>query len=192
MKTNFKNKPIRKVFFTLSALYVFIFAAPMQAESGVCHDLLNFSADKLGSSETVDFCDQFAGKTLLVVNTASQCGFTPQFKQLESLHKQMGNSLAIVGFPSDDFKQEHDDADKVAEVCYKNYGVSFTMLAVSSVKGGSANDLHKRLIAKTGQEPSWNFNKYLVSADGTRVQHLASNVIGAPLQQAILDIQAAD
>ncbi len=150
-----------------------------------CPELLNFTADRLGSSESVDFCQTFAGKKLLVVNTASQCGFTPQFKQLESLYKAMGDELAIVGFPSNDFNQEYAKAEKTAEVCYKNYGVSFTMLASSSVKGEAANTFYKNLIEATGKEPGWNFNKYLVSADGKRIQHFGSNVIGEALIEAI-------
>jgi len=140
-----------------------------------CHELLNFSATKLRSDAQINFCEAFSGKALLVVNTASQCGFTPRFKGLEALHKKYGDKLAVVGFPSDDFNQEYDDSEKVADVCYVNYGVSFTMLEPSSVKGESANSVFKNLAAKTGQEPAWNFTKYLVSADGKTVKHFASS-----------------
>jgi glutathione peroxidase len=150
--------------------------AEQTADKKGCHDLLNFSASKLRSSEQIDFCEQFAGKTLLVVNTASQCGYTPQFKQLESLHKQYGEQLAVVGFPSNDFNQEHQDTDKISEVCYINYGVTFTMLEPSQVKGPNANLLFKSLAQRTGEQPGWNFNKYLVSADGQSVQHFRSSV----------------
>lgn len=141
-----------------------------------CHELLNYSATKLRSAEKVEFCQQFSGKALLVVNTASQCGFTPQFKDLEKLHQEYGDKLAIIGFPSNDFKQEHSDSEKVADVCYINYGVTFTMLEPSSVRGESANKVFKMLSQKTGEQPSWNFNKYLVSADGKTAKHFASNV----------------
>ena len=163
-----------------SSLLLLLTAGQSLAESSTgkqaCHDLLNFSASKLRSSEQINFCEQFAGKTLLVVNTASQCGYTPQFKQLESLHKQYGEQLAVVGFPSNDFNQEHQDTDKISEVCYINYGVTFTMLEPSQVKGPDANPLFKSLAQRSGKQPDWNFNKYLVSADGQSVQHFRSSV----------------
>lgn len=141
-----------------------------------CHELLNFSANKLRSSEKINFCERFYGKALLVVNTASQCGFTPQFKGLEKLHKAYGDRLAIVGFPSNDFRQEHTDTKKVANVCYLNYGVTFTMLEPSSVKGESANKVFKSLSERTDEQPNWNFNKYLISADGKTTKHFSSGV----------------
>lgn len=141
-----------------------------------CHKYLDFQATKLRSSEQVDFCQEFKGKALLVVNTASKCGFTPQFKGLEKLHQQYGDKLAIVGFPSHDFRQEYKDSEKVAEICYINYGVTFTMLETSKVKGQNANVLFQRLSKTTGAEPSWNFSKYLVSTDGKNVKHFASHV----------------
>lgn len=141
-----------------------------------CHDLLDFTATKLRSSEAIDFCQQFADKALLVVNTASQCGFTRQFKDLEKLHKKYSDRLAIIGFPSNDFRQEYADSEKIGDVCYVNYGVTFTMLEPSNVKGEAANTLFKKLAKRTGQQPAWNFNKYLISADGSAVRHFASKV----------------
>jgi len=141
-----------------------------------CHELLKFTATKLRSSQQVDFCKEFSGKAMLVVNTASQCGFTPQFRSLEKLHQQYGRHLAIIGVPSDDFKQEYADDNKVAEVCYLNYGVTFMMLEPDHVTGSKANALFKVLAERTGAWPSWNFNKYLISADGTVVTHYKSSV----------------
>ena len=82
----------------------------------------------------------------------------------------------MVGFPSNDFNQEHQDTDKISEVCYINYGVTFTMLEPSQVKGPDANPLFKSLAQRSGEQPDWNFNKYLVSPDGKSVQHFRSSV----------------
>ena len=159
--------------FTYSSL---VFFSLQTFANDACHELLDFSAVKLRSSEQINFCEQFQGKALLVVNTASQCGFTHQFKSLEKVHQRYADKLAIVGFPSDDFKQEYSDSKKVADVCYINYGVTFTMLEPSKVTGESANKLFQQLRAKTGQSPKWNFNKYLVSLDGSSVKHFSSSV----------------
>jgi len=140
-----------------------------------CGDILNHAMPQLRSKETVDLCEAYAGKTLLIVNTASKCGFTPQFKGLQALYeKYKDKGLVVLGFPSDDFMQEHNDAEKTAEVCYINYGVKFPMFAVSPVRGDDVNPVFKALIAKTGEKPSWNFNKYLVSADEKTVKHFGS------------------
>lgn len=167
----------------ISFFIVGLGAVPLNL-AAICHDLLDFEASKLRSSETIDFCDTFEGKTLLVVNTASQCGFTPQFKGLEALHKKYGEQLAIIGFPSDDFNQEYSDSEKIGDVCYVNYGVTFTMLEPSSVKGEGANQVFKYLAERTGQQPTWNFNKYLISADGNEFEYFPSNV--APDDEALI------
>jgi glutathione peroxidase len=123
-----------------------------------------------------DFRKAFAGKPMLIVNTASHCGFTPQFKGLEAVYeKYKDRGLAVVGFSSDDFNQEAKDEAEAADTCYINYGVTFTMLAPQHVKGAEANAVFKELARQT-QEPKWNFNKYLVTADGKVLQYFDSRV----------------
>ena len=157
--------------------------------SAECSGLLNYKTNKLRSSEKLNFCNEFDNKVLLVINTASRCGFTPQFKQLEALYqKYKDQGLAIVGFPSNDFSQEYDDQESTATVCYINYGVTFNMVATSAVSGDAANRFFKSLIAKSETPPDWNFNKYLVSRDTHSVEHFGPRVkpLDSELEQRII------
>ncbi|MGI0119538.1 glutathione peroxidase [Zooshikella sp. RANM57] len=141
-----------------------------------CPDYLNITLRKLHSQDSINLCKVTAGKPVLIVNTASHCGFTPQFKALEALHKQYKDKgLVILGFPSNDFNQEANDEAKTAKVCYVNYGVTFTMFSPTPVTGNQANTVFKYLASKS-QAPKWNFYKYLVSADGTKVKSFASAI----------------
>jgi len=129
---------------------------------------------KLHSTENINLCQLVKNKVTLVVNTASHCGFTSQFKGLEALYKQYKDKgLVVVGFASDDFKQEDDDESKAAGICFVNFGVTFTMLAPTHVRGDDANTLFKYLNTESGA-PKWNFNKYLVGKDGSVIQHFGS------------------
>tara|TARA_R110000823_G_scaffold47903_4_gene121783 strand:- start:764 stop:1315 length:552 start_codon:yes stop_codon:yes gene_type:complete len=140
-----------------------------------CPEYLNQELRKLHSSDTVNLCDIARGKPLLVVNTASHCGFTPQFKGLEALYQQYREKgLQVVGFASDDFRQAAKDEATAATVCYVNYGVTFTMFAPTAVKGPSANPVFAELGQQT-EPPGWNFNKYVVDASGRVVAHFGSS-----------------
>ncbi len=141
-----------------------------------CPAFLNQEYRKLHSSDSVNLCTLVAGKPMLLVNTASHCGFTPQFKGLEEAYeKYKARGLVVVGFSSDDFNQEAKDEAEAATMCFINYGVKFTMLAPQHVKGTEANTVFKELARQT-QEPQWNFNKYLVTADGRVAQYFDSQV----------------
>lgn len=163
---------------------IFLGASAFAAD---CPGYLNQDLRKLRSAETVNICKAYAGKPLLIVNTASHCGFTPQFKGLEALYeKYQDRGLVVLGFPSNDFNQEAKEETETAEVCYINYGVKFTMFSPMSVKGPEASPIFKEL-AKQTTAPAWNFNKYLVKPDGTVVKYFDSKVTpdSAELNQAI-------
>jgi glutathione peroxidase len=133
----------------------------------------------------------YRGKVALVVNTASECGFTPQYAGLEKLYEQYsGKPFVILGFPSNDFgAQEPGSAEQIASFCQKNYGVQFPMFEKVATKGAAQSPVYKELTAKHG-EPKWNFHKYLVGKDGTVLQAFPSKV--APdSQELLLAIDAA-
>lgn len=117
--------------------------------------------------KTIDF-SAYKGKTLLIVNTASECGYTPQYAELQKLHEAFGDKVVILGFPANNFGgQEPGSNTEIASFCKKNYGVTFQMFEKISVKGQDQHPLYAFLKEKTGQEPGWNFSKYLVKPDGT-------------------------
>ena len=158
-----------------------------------CPAFLDHEFHKLHSTERVNLCKAFGGKPLLIVNTASHCGYTPQFKGLEALHeKYRDRGLVVIGFPSDDFQQEAKDEAETAQVCFMNYGVTFTMLSPLPVKGATANPVFREL-ARQAREPQWNFNKYLVKPDGTVANYFDSEVTpeSATLNTAVEHVLAA-
>lgn len=123
----------------------------------------------------IDF-SKYKGKNLLIVNVASKCGYTPQYADLQELHEKYGNKITILGFPANNFGgQEPGTNLQIADFCQANYGVTFQMFEKISVKGGDQHPLYKFLEEKTGKQPSWNFCKYLVKADGT-IKFYASGV----------------
>lgn len=149
----------------------------MPAAASECPAVLQHEMPKLRSKDSVDLCQTFQGKALVVVNTASHCGFTPQFKGLEALYQRYkGDGLEVLGVPSDDFFQESDDEAETAEVCYVNYGVTFTMTQTQAVRGRDATPLFRELAEQAGQAPRWNFYKYVVDRQGRVVAHFSSKV----------------
>lgn len=132
----------------------------------------------------VDF-NQFKGKHVLIVNTASKCGFTPQYSDLEQLHSKHGQNVAVLGFPSNNFLwQEPGTAEEIESFCQKNYGVTFPMLEKISVKGKDAHPIYQWLEAKTGRIPTWNFCKYLIDKNGIMVKFYPSKI--SPLDADII------
>ena len=145
------------------------------AGAAACPDLLSHSFKSL-QGKTVNLCE-FASRPILVVNTASRCGYTPQFEKLEAMNRRYGKrGLVVIGFPSNDFNQELATNEEIAKFCKLTYFVEFPMIAKGSVTGARANDFYKQLAAASGEAPRWNFHKYLIASDGRTVYSFRSEV----------------
>lgn len=158
-----------------AALTLGLAAAPAFADDKVaCPAYLDHDLPKLHSKDTVNLCDLAAGKPMLVVNTASFCGFTGQFKGLEALHERYGKQgLVVVGFASDDFNQEAKTEEEAATICFKNFGVTFTMIAPGPVTGAHATPMFAH-INQQAKAPRWNFTKYLLNEKGEVIERFGS------------------
>lgn len=143
-----------------------------------CAPSLDFSFRPLAGKVAVKLCEKHADEVLLVVNTASKCGYTPQYEGLEALHASYaGKGFSVIGFPSNEFGgQEPGTEEQIQEFCTLTYGVKFPMYEKTSVKGSGANPFYQGLIKATGSTPGWNFHKYLVAADGTILKAYPSGV----------------
>jgi len=146
-------------------------------DAETCPPVLNHTFNSLQTGKTESLC-QFRGKVLLIVNTASYCGYTHQFEGLEALYRKYKTSgLVVLGFPSNDFGGQEPGTNKeIAEFCRLTYGVEFPMFEKASVKSVSTNPLFAELGARTGQSPQWNFHKYLIDRDGKRVSSFGTRV----------------
>ena len=143
--------------------------APAAAAPKTCPALLQQDVLRLQDEKPQSLC-QYAGKVVVVVNTASFCGFTPQYKGLEALYsKYQARGLVVLGFPSNDFSQETGSNKEIADFCENTFGVKFPMFTKTRVTGQDASPLFRQLAASTGTAPRWNFYKYIVSRDGTAV-----------------------
>lgn len=152
----------------LIALWITVTGLPLLsigAESS-CPGLLDHKFAKL-TDESVSLC-QFRGNVLLIVNTASECGYTPQYDGLEKIYRRYRDKgFIVLGFPSNEFGGQEPGTNKeIAQFCQVNYGITFPVFAKSSVVGPKANGLYKELASKTGKPPRWNFHKYLVDRSG--------------------------
>jgi glutathione peroxidase len=171
-------KPIRLV------LAVLALALPGAAAAAECPPLLNHRFESL-QGQPVNLCD-YADRTILVVNTASKCGYTPQFEKLEGMYrKYRDRGLLVIGFPSNDFNQELATNQEIAQFCKLTYAVDFPMISKGSVTGENAVPFYRQLKAATGQAPGWNFHKYLITPGakqvysfGTRVEPDAPEILG--------------
>jgi glutathione peroxidase len=142
--------------------------------TGSCPAILNQNVLRLQDEKPQNLC-QYSGRVVLIVNTASYCGFTPQYKGLEALYdKYKADGLVVLGFPSNDFSQEPDSNQQIADFCENTFGVKFPMFTKTAVKGENASKLFKELSAATKTTPKWNFYKYLISRDGQKIKSFSS------------------
>ena len=160
-------------------LFIHLFFAPAPAAS-VPKSIYDFKMEGLSGGK-IDFA-KYKGKKILIVNTASKCGFTPQYAALESLYKKYSGKMVIIGFPANNFgSQEPGTNGEIEEFCTKNYGVTFPMAAKISVKGDDMAPLYHWLTEKKynglrDSEVKWNFQKYLLNEKGELVEVFMSNV----------------
>jgi len=146
------------------------------ASAAPCSALLDHTVSDI-AGDKASLC-RYAGKVVLVVNTASYCGYTPQYKGLQSLNEKYGGrGLVILGFPSNDFgQQEPGSNQEIAEFCDRTYAVKFPMFSKTAVKEAGGSEVFDALAKATGERPKWNFHKYLIARDGTTVASFPSKV----------------
>ena len=146
---------------------------PSAAETAAKGSVYDFTVAALDNKPVA--LKQYAGKKLLIVNTASECGYTRQYKGLQELAKARAGKLVVIGFPCNQFGgQEPGTAQEIATFCEKNYGVTFPLMAKIQVKGADAAPLYQYLKTATGEEPGWNFCKYLIDEKGHVVKFYSS------------------
>lgn len=184
-KTDDEGSRLYGVLFALAVLMLLVVMIsanrPAYASDGSqkgCSPLLNIEKRYLDSEQAVRLCDAFAGKVILVVNTASKCAFTPQYEGLEALyakHKDAG--LVVVGFPSNDFGGQEPGTEKtIKEFCRLTYAVEFPMFEKTHARKDVADPLYQRLGEAANEWPRWNFHKYLIDRDGRLIGSFPSHV----------------
>ncbi len=188
--TSSARRPAMNILFRLfqtAALGALVLTAPAALASdgaATCPATLQHTYLRLQDEKPQSLC-QYSGKVVLVVNTASFCGFTGQYKGLEELYSRYKDKgLVVLGFPSNDFSQETGSNQQIAEFCENTFGVKFPMFAKSSVKGPEASPLFRQLAQLSGTAPRWNFHKYLLGRDGKLVDQYSS--LTAPDSKGLL------
>mgnify|MGYP000846232370 CR=1 FL=1 len=170
-------RSLRRSVYAAAALLL-VAAGTVAAAPATAPDLLDVSYRPLAGKTPVNLKQRYHGQVLLVVNTASKCGFTPQYEGLEALQQRLSpRGFAVLGFPSNDFKgQEPGSEAQIQEFCTLTYGVKFPMFEKVQVTGAQATPLYQRLTAASGVAPGWNFHKYLIGRDGRLVAQFSSRV----------------
>jgi glutathione peroxidase len=184
-----KNSMYLKIFFVASLAFAsqLIHAVDVVPNNAKCPALLNFKMPRLQDDKQQDLC-QYAGRVVLVVNTASYCGYTEQYRGLEALNeKYRKKGVAVLGFPSNDFgSQEPKDNKAIADFCTNTFGVQFPMFAKSQVirtASSNASPFYEALSKAAKSQPQWNFHKYLIGKNGQIIASFPSEV--SPLDARI-------
>lgn len=148
------------------------------ADDADCPPALAFEKRTLAGDEVVNLCERYLGKVVLVVNTASKCGFTYQYEGLEALYdRYRERGLVVLGFPSNDFGgQEPGGESQIREFCRSTYGIQFPMFEKTHAGKSNADPLYRTLAELAGEYPGWNFHKYLIDREGMLVKSFATTV----------------
>lgn len=158
--------------------FLLVLASPAAPAADACPPALAFDKRTLAGEETVNLCERYLGRVVLVVNTASKCGFTYQYEGLESLYERYRErGLVVLGFPSNDFAgQEPGSEEQIAEFCRSTYGVRFPMFEKTRAAEADADPFYRVLAGLAGEYPGWNFHKYLLDRDGNLVRSFPTRV----------------
>lgn len=167
-----------RILLQLTSAALLAIAASTANADAPCPETLNFSVKELGTDNVVNLCEKYRGQVVLVVNTASKCGFTPQYEGLEALYSRYRErGLAVLGFPSNDFgSQEPGNEAQIKDFCKMTYGVKFPMFQKMTVRADNAAPLYQTLGRLAQQFPEWNFHKYLIDRNGKLVASFPSNL----------------
>jgi len=184
-------KNILIIFATIFAIFTTVFCVSIysaEPASSKCPSTLNFSKRTLAGDQTFNLCAAYLGKVIVVVNTASKCGYTYQYEGLETLYrKYKDRGLVVVGFPSNDFGgQEPGTENQIQSFCRLTYGVEFPMFEKTHAAKANANPLYKTLGELAGEYPAWNFHKYILDRNGRLVASFNSRV--EPLSRQLINI----
>lgn len=173
---------VNRILFSFLAIFI---STELYAKE--CSPLLDFNVRTLNDKTIVNLCEQYQGKVILVVNTASRCAYTDQYDSLEKLYREYRDEgFVVLGFPSNDFGHQEPGTEKqIKEFCRLTYGVEFPMFAKTRVTKGSADPFYKQLGEASGAYPQWNFHKYLIDRNGRLVADYRSGV--DPLDKAVTD-----
>lgn len=167
-------------------IYFMLILVSVEVSASECSKLLDFDVRTLNEKTTVNLCEAYQGKVILVVNTASKCAYTDQYESLERLYNQYKDEgLVVLGFPSNDFgQQEPGNEYQIKSFCRMTYGVKFPMFAKTRVSERYAGPFYSELARAAGTYPKWNFHKYLIDRNGQLVADYASAI--DPLKEPLI------